>query len=70
MEPPDKVVGKNQPGFSESVDIPPEIFTRGVTGEDEGGTKDELDQIQKTPDPVSSWSFLDRTPPAKSGKPP
>jgi hypothetical protein len=57
MEPPEKVVDKNQPGFGESVNIPPEIFTRLVatSGEDEGGTKDELDQIQKkqiTPDLV------------------
>jgi hypothetical protein len=57
MKPPEKVVDKNQPGFGESVNIPPEIFTRLVatSGEDEGGTKDKLDQIQKkqiTLDPV------------------
>jgi hypothetical protein len=60
MKPPENVVGKNQPGFGESVNIPPEIFTREVAfiREDEGGTKDELNQIQKrqrTLDPGSSY---------------
>jgi hypothetical protein len=32
MNPPKKVVGKNQPDFSESVNIPPEIFTTEVNG--------------------------------------
>jgi hypothetical protein len=69
MNPPEKVVGKNQPGFGESVNIPPEIFTRevAIAGEDEGVAKDELDRIQKmqrTPDPGSSYSFLMQTPPA------
>jgi hypothetical protein len=69
MNPPEKVVGKNQPSFGELVNIPPEIFTREVViaGEDEGVAKDELDQIQKrkrTPDTGSSYSFLMQTPPA------